>query len=118
VKILFILLFSLSSFALPDVKIGGTVFQKASAKNTKQEIKGKLVLLLKKNEKTIAKVEVVNPTLPQAFVISPRNMIERGRPFVGPFDLEAFLFDKKVLRKTNVLKAQTGTKDISLFLEN
>lgn len=88
----FILMFSVSSFAFSDPKVGGLV---TLAKGLEKNIVpgGVLYVFAKKagpdsgpNDRTppIAAVKIENPKFPQAFVITPKNVMIQGTEFKGP----------------------------------
>lgn len=88
----FILTFSVSAFAFSDPKVGGLV---TLAKGLEKNIVpgGVLYVFAKKagpdsgpNDRTppIAAVKIENPKFPQAFVITPKNVMIQGTEFKGP----------------------------------
>ncbi|MGZ3807902.1 MAG: c-type cytochrome biogenesis protein CcmI/CycH [Bacteriovorax sp.] len=90
--VLVLSLMSLSSYAFNDPKVGGVVtLAKGLEKNLTSS--GVLYIIAKKagpdsgpNDRTppIAVVRVQNPKFPQAFVITPKNVVITGAPFEGP----------------------------------
>lgn len=90
--LIFMLLFSVSSFAFSDPKVGGLVtLAKGLEKNLVPG--GVLYVFAKKagpdsgpNDRTppIAVVRIENPKFPQAFVITPKNVMIQGTEFKGP----------------------------------
>ena len=93
----FILLFSVSAFAFNDPKVGGVVtLAKGLEKNIVQG--GVLYVFAKKagpdsgpNDRTppVAVVKIENPKFPQAFVITPKNVMITGTEFKGPVHVVA-----------------------------
>lgn len=83
---------SLSAFAFNDPKVGGVVtLAKGLEKNIVQG--GVLYVFAKKagpdsgpNDRTppVAVVRIENPKFPQAFVITPKNVMIQGTEFKGP----------------------------------
>ncbi len=89
---IFVLLFSVSAFAFNDPKVGGLV---TLAKGLEKNIVpgGVLYVFAKKagpdsgpNDRTppLAVVKIENPKFPQAFVITPKNVMMAGTEFKGP----------------------------------
>jgi hypothetical protein len=87
-----VLMFSVSAFAFIDPKVGGVV---TLAKGLEKNIVpgGVLYVFAKKagpdsgpNDRTppIAVVKIENPKFPQAFVITPKNVMIQGTEFRGP----------------------------------
>ena len=87
-----VLLSSLSAFAFADPKVGGVV---TLAKGLEKNIVpgGILYVFAKKagpdsgpNDRTppVAVVRIENPKFPQAFVITPKNVMIQGSEFKGP----------------------------------
>lgn len=89
---IFLLMVSVSAFAFNDPKVGGSI---TLAKGLEKNIVhgGVLYVFAKKagpdsgpNDRTppIAVVRIENPKFPQAFVITPKNVMIQGSEFKGP----------------------------------
>jgi hypothetical protein len=98
-KILILIQFILPiySYAYTDPKVGGTVnLPKALEKSLKPQ--GILFVFAKKagpdsgpndHQPPLAVIKISAPKFPQAFVITPKNVMIPGTPFEGPFHVIA-----------------------------
>ena len=85
------------SFAFTDPKVGGTVnLPKALEKSLKPQ--GVLFVYAKKagpdsgpndHQPPLAVIKIASPKFPQAFVITPKNVMIPGTPFEGPLHVIA-----------------------------
>ncbi len=90
--ILFLSLITLNAYAFNDPKVGGVItLAKGLEKNLTPN--GVLYIFAKKagpdsgpNDRTppVAAVKVEHPKFPQAFVITPKDVVIVGAPFEGP----------------------------------
>lgn len=88
---------SLSAQAYTDPKVGGIVTLKPEF--AKKIVKGGVLYVFAKkagpdsgpNDRTppVAVVKIENPTFPQAFVITPKNVMIAGTQFAGPLHVIA-----------------------------
>jgi hypothetical protein len=94
--ILFYCLLAFEALAFSDPKVGGVVIVDSGFEK-KLTPKGKLLVVAKKpgadhNEQPLAVIKINNPKFPQAFVITPKNVLVPGTPFTGPVIVTAIYF--------------------------
>ena len=91
------LFMSVSAYAYTDPKVGGMITLKKGLE--KKIVKNGVLFIFAKqagpdsgpNDRTppVAVIRIVNPTFPQAFVITQKNVMFAGSQFIGPFHVIA-----------------------------
>ncbi len=137
-KKMFILLLSLiafNSYAFSDPKVGGVItLARGMEKNLTTN--GVLYVIAKKagpdsglNDHTppLAVVRIENPKFPQAFVITPKNVMVPGTPFEGPVHVIArYSPNGDAISKSGAIEgidpkfpsSELGNKNMAIVLKN